>query len=448
MRGRFLIILITCCLTACTSSALSTEPGAPSLTNASSPYAYSVIYRFPGGSKGASPGGGLAIGSNGAYMGVTQFGGSTATGCRGLGGCGVVYALKAASNGSFSETVAYRFQGEKTSDGQYPLGPLIVGPKAVYGVTSGGGTGRGTVFKLTRTSTGKLLEHILYRFSGKVDGDHPSGLYQQSAQTLFGTTVTGGDEGCGYNLSRQFGCGTVFELSNTGKKYHEKTVLAFGFTNGASPRDTVVGDGNGHLFGTSPFGPIYEGSASSCSSSSYGCTGFGLIYEATGLGVLYAFQDKDDGAYPNGSLLIGTDGALYGTASNGGKTTCSHGCGTVFKLTPSGGKYLETTLYEFLGTPDGNTPYSTLIAGASGALYGTTYGGGDKNCECGTVFELIPSSSGYSERVLHSFSGGSDGAFPNKELLVDKSGFLYGTTQTGGNGPCRQGCGTVFRLHP
>ena len=107
-------------------------------------------------------------------------------------------------------------------------------------------------------------------------------------------------------------------------------------------------------------------------------------------------------------------------------------------------------LYSFTGGSDGTNPhYGGLIFDKQGALYGTTYGGGNAN-EGGTVFKLTPpakSLTAWTETVLHIFTRGSDGGNPSAGLIFDKQGALYGTTYGGGSG-CQQmgGCGTVFKL--
>jgi hypothetical protein len=154
-------------------------------------------------------------------------------------------------------------------------------------------------------------------------------------------------------------------------------------------------------------------------------------------------------------------GALYGVTLGGG-TGCGTGCGTVFKLTPPatvGGAWTETVLYSFRGGDDGSGPVA-LLADAAGALYGTTVGGGGStNCTnpvgCGTVFNLSPppmGGSAWTEKVLHRFQGGTDGALPETGLIAE-AGVLFGTTAAGGSSDCNffgyvAGCGTVFKLHP
>ncbi|MGH6847527.1 MAG: choice-of-anchor tandem repeat GloVer-containing protein [Methylocella sp.] len=150
--------------------------------------------------------------------------------------------------------------------------------------------------------------------------------------------------------------------------------------------------------------------------------------------VLYFFTGGSDGSGPSG-LIADSSGDLYGTTVSGGASTLSGG--TVFKVSPD---RAETVMHSFTGRPsDGSGPLAGLIADSSGNLYGTTDVGGASNE--GTVFKL---SQGGTETVLHTFTGGSDGAFPQAGLIADSSGNLYGTTQDGG----ALGQGTVFRLSP
>jgi uncharacterized repeat protein (TIGR03803 family) len=89
-----------------------------------------------------------------------------------------------------------------------------------------------------------------------------------------------------------------------------------------------------------------------------------------------------------------------------------------------------------------------LVRDSSGNLYGTTvFGGAHPNCNgnaCGVVFKLTNGK----ETVLHSFTGGAGGAFPSVGLAMDATGALYGTTQGGGDPSCIDGCGTVFKIVP
>ena len=153
--------------------------------------------------------------------------------------------------------------------------------------------------------------------------------------------------------------------------------------------------------------------------------GCGTVFKLTPSGasyietVLYAFCTAtcDSGAFPSAGLVFGKDGALYGTTPIDVDQCLDFHlydyCGTVFKLTRSGSRYTETTIYTFCAKAsceDGADPSAALIFDKQGALWGTTFYGGTSNL--GTVFKLTPSGSGYTESVLHSFTGGSDGAYP------------------------------------
>jgi uncharacterized repeat protein (TIGR03803 family) len=161
------------------------------------------------------------------------------------------------------------------------------------------------------------------------------------------------------------------------------------------------------------------------------------------LTVLHTFNSTD-GAFPDGGLIQGSDGNLYGTASGGG----AHGFGTVFKITPSG---RFTTIYSFAGgVGDGAYPLYSVIRDSAGNIYGTTQNGGPADNLGGVVFKIT--SSGH-ESILHMFTGGADGGNPDGDLIRDSGGNLYGVTVAGGDTTCADeiffvGCGVVFRLDP
>ncbi|HEV2177754.1 MAG TPA: choice-of-anchor tandem repeat GloVer-containing protein [Terriglobia bacterium] len=148
--------------------------------------------------------------------------------------------------------------------------------------------------------------------------------------------------------------------------------------------------------------------------------------------VLYNFAGGTDGAYPYAALLLDSAGNLEGTTYLGG----AFGSGTVFKVDTTG---TETVLYSFQGGTDGANPEASVIADATGNLYGTTSAGGAS--DKGTVFKLDPTGT---ETVLHTFTFPPDGEDPQSGLLLDAQGNLYGTTLTGGSA----GFGTVFWLAP
>jgi uncharacterized repeat protein (TIGR03803 family) len=160
--------------------------------------------------------------------------------------------------------------------------------------------------------------------------------------------------------------------------------------------------------------------------------------------VLHRFrQANEDGRAPYGRLISDTAGNLYGTTELGGMS----GGGTVFELTkptgPSG--WTETVLYNFTGGADGGQPYGGVIFDSLGNLYGTTNRGGAS--DAGTVYQLAPPAEqggSWTETVLYSFAGGTDGQNPEGDLTFDQAGNLYGTTTAGGS----PGNGIVFELAP
>lgn len=176
---------------------------------------------------------------------------------------------------------------------------------------------------------------------------------------------------------------------------------------------------------------------------------------------LYSFAGGASGAGPTGNLVFDKSGNLYGVTVGGGlvNSNCPTGCGAVFELSPSGSGWTESVIYSFTGTNgDGFRP-AALVFGQDGNLYGvTTWGGsgiGDANCGpalCGTVFQLTPGESAWTEKVIYNFHGGnSDGAFPFSNIITDSEGNLYGTTVQGGlstPGCYGGGCGTVWELSP
>jgi uncharacterized repeat protein (TIGR03803 family) len=217
---------------------------------------------------------------------------------------------------------------------------------------------------------------------------------------------------------------------------NEKTVYAFcsvpNCTDGSYPESGVIFDKTGNLYGTANAGGVGFGSV------------FSLTPDSTGNwteSTIYTFTSLADGDGPN-NLVFGNAGTLYGTTIyGGGAGNCSNGgCGTVFKLALVNGVWTKKVLYRFSGGNDGGVPFSGVIRDKAGNLYGTTSEGGTRGA--GTVFELTHSQKGWTERVIHNFTGGSDGGKPFSGLILDTLGHLLGTTTQGG----RSNLGVVFEL--
>lgn len=295
----------------------------------------------------------------------------------------------------------------------------------------------------------------IYQFKGDKDGKWPVAGLLEYQGSFYGTTYKGGDDGYG----------TAFKLTPPakGKTAWAHTVL-YSFTghtdgwDGEYPMGGLIAGPGGVFYGTTNGGGLYG----------YG-TAFKLVPPSDGENtwrevVIYDFcsqSDCADGTYPQDSLLLGADGALYGTASEGGLFVNK---GTVFKLTPPPGvatKWAMTVLYSFCSVgascSDGSHPLAAVIADKQGALYGTTQYGGDN--DYGAAFKLTPPAKGktdWTETVLYSFCNNvflgvcNDGEYPVAALVFDLQGNLYGTTETGGiiHQAYSSGNGVVFKLTP
>jgi uncharacterized repeat protein (TIGR03803 family) len=431
-------------LAGCGGGSSPVAPSVPFNSPGGAPLAshYQILHTFQGGADGVTPFAGLLF-ENGQLYGTTTLGGSGPS-----GGDGTVFKMSM----SGTKTTLYNFQ--YGTDGAVPEAGLTAGSDgAFYGDTTlGGGAtecseGCGTVYELVPSSSG-YTEKVIYAFQGGEDGAVPVGnLLFDPSGALYGTTVLGGGSEACENASKITGCGTVFKLTPSGSGYTESILYSFQAGNdGMGPRGTLIEDTSGALYGTTEYG----GGASACSSPS-GNAGCGTVFKLTPSGstytesVLYRFQGGSDGLFPRSALLARSKGTLVGATERGGASNA----GTIYELSPSGSGYSENILFAFNG-PDGAVPADVngLYADSHGNLYGTTVGGG-KHYSAGAVFKLTPSGSGYTETVLYKFKATRkhDGFFPQASLTADSSGTLYGTTSEGGlrkNG----GYGIVFKISP
>jgi uncharacterized repeat protein (TIGR03803 family) len=320
---------------------------------------YSVIHRFTilGGSH---PNGSLIFDSKGNLYGVTEYGGRHSY--------GVVFELSP-SGGRWKEKVLYSF-GRNSGDLENPIGALTFDESGnLYGATQGGGRDyQGGVFELQQ-SGGTWKEVVLYQFTGGLDGSSPAGnLVWDSAGNLCGTATAGGTAGDGI----------IFELTRTGI---ETVLHSFAGSDGKLPVGGLIVDPVGNIYGTAEFG-----GNNSCNGGS-GCgTVFELVPSMNGwsFNVLHVFDDLD-GRRPVAALVLDSSGSLYGTTSTGGKWLNN---GVLFKLSRSGNHWTRTVLYSFGIVKDGVYPYAELIFNQQGALYGTASEGGVRGA--GTVFQFMP----------------------------------------------------------
>jgi hypothetical protein len=345
-----------------------------------------VLYSFQGGKDGSVPVGALALDKAGNLYGGTVYGGSISV-CN-AGWCGTAYQLSPGQNG-WTETILHVFQGKPAQDGGAPNGGVIIDALGnVYGVTAYGGAGNcillgsnvgcGTVYQLHPPSGpgGTWTESVIYSFQGGKDGFYPQGdLVFDKSGNLFGATGFGGGGGRSSCDAFYNGCGTIFELSPPRRK-------------GGKWMETI----------------------------------------------LYRFQNKKDGGYPNGGLAFDNGGVIYGTTYCGGQAACENlngGSGTVFGLKPGGRQktWKFEVLYTFRGDPDGADPAAGVVLGLTGVLYGTTKFGGKDQSHAGTIFQLSPPTkkrANWTEQLLFSCTGFLSCAEPQASMLLDKARRLYG----------------------
>jgi uncharacterized repeat protein (TIGR03803 family) len=397
-----------------------------------------VLHNFAAPPRGTNPFAGVIRDAAGNLYGTTALGG--------IANRGVVFKVDTEGQ----ETILYSFTGG--ADGAVPEASVI-GDEAgnLYGTTnSGGASNAGVVFRLNAMGQ----ETVLYSFTGGADGGYPySGVIRDAAGNLYGTTTYGG----GADL------GVVYKVDATG---HETVLHSFtGVADGGHPNAGLILDAKGNLYGTAvnggagfggvvfrmdpmgnetvlhsfsgedgtePYGGLIGDGAGNLDGTTFygGTSDNGVVYKLDAQGnetVLYNFTAGVDGGEPQAGVIRDAEGNLYGTTLLGGTGDCPAGCGVVYKLDATG---QESVLHSFTGGADGANGSADpgLIRDAEGNLYGATSNGGGP-ASAGVVFELDPAGQ---ESVLYTFPGGSDGANPHAGLTSDGKGNLYGTTYSGG----------------
>ena len=260
---------------------------------------------------------------------------------------------------------------------------------------------------------------VIYNFTDKgSDGASPYGgpILDQSGN-LYGTTYDGGS----------YGSGNIYKLAPSGSSWTYSTLYSLkGIPDGSGPAfGTLAMRDDRVLFGTTEGGGDFGTAFAVCA-----CPGSEIVVHKFGVGT--------DGAQPIGGVVLDPAGNFYGTTSLGG----AYGDGTIFEEKRSGRGWTESVIYNFTGGNDGTNPPAGVTLDAHGNLFGTTslggiYGGG-------VVYELSHSSTGWTQTVLYTFQGQSDGQNPVGGVVLDEAGNLYGTTFDGGI----NGGGTVYELSP
>ena len=292
---------------------------------------------------------------------------------------------------------------------------------------------------------------VLHNFLGKPAANPNSGLIIGPDGGFYGTTGIQGGSGCPPKL-----CGAIFEIIRTSTGWRYQVIHNFHGpqSDGELPFGELIFDKAGNLYGTT-----FSFGHSTCVTQHTDCgTVFKLSPTSKGWveTILYRFTGGADGAFPTGNLVLDSAGNLYSVTLGGGSfngNLCStFGCGVVYELSPGASGWTETVLYTFTGGSDGSEP-EWLASDANGNFLGVTYLGGTFNSTCGggcgTVFKLTLRAGGWSLSVAYSFSGGSDGAYPSSQLIFDNQGNVFGTAGAGGLMQCGGfGCGTVYELSP
>jgi hypothetical protein len=374
---------------------------------------YKVLHNFgpPGGSDGSQPNGPPLLDAKGNLYGVTFNGGSPSA-CGGVG-CGIVFELTPRANGKWNEHTLYAFTGTGNHYSAFPQGNLVQDALGnLYGFVESYYGSYGDVFELFQGSTGWNLDLIWTQGAGP-------GLLLDAAGDLYGLFCN--DSTCG-----------IAELSGQNRWTY---ALLTDQTSSASP---LSWDTKGNLYGTSA-----GGGKGPCSG---GC---GYAWELTPNGdgtwtyhVIHYFGSwKNDGQGPYGGLVLDAAGNAYGGTWGGGP----YNCGIMYKLSPSGGHWKETVLYNFPSGwgSGGCAMVDTPARDSAGNLYGMTLGG-DKSCgPCGSIFKLSPQKSGkWKYSALHIFHG-PEGAGPYG-VILDSKGHIFGTTVQGG----KYGFGVAFEISP
>jgi len=325
----------------------------------------------------------------------------------------------------------YSFNGR--SGVHWPRGGVAMDSAGnIYGTTLYGGSCEtcGVIYRLKPPGSKKATWSYTLLHSGKLDqqGIAPTAPLTIVGDVIYGTMSAGGDPLCG--------CGVVFKISTNGTGYQElhrfTRKLPAQPLNGSTPIGGVLIDGN-TLYGTTNSGGKY---------------GAGVLYKlstsGSGFEVLHHFTGDPNGG-PQGELLLGKDGFIYGTQYGGGQ----YNQGTVFRISKTGGNFL--VLHDFLGvnqpgnSTDGANPEGRLAQGSDGTIYGTTtFGGNPLGYGTAWSLQLVSGQWVYTQLRIFVSADPLDANLPHSGLVIDTNGTLYGTGAGGGQNQS----GAVYKLTP
>jgi uncharacterized repeat protein (TIGR03803 family) len=356
---------------------------------------FTVLRNFNITTDGSNPRGQMVQDLKGDFYGITYHGGKF--------GYGTIFRFRLPGTLDTLKS----FNG--TTDGGVSLGSIMIAKDSnIYGFTySGGIYNNGTIFRISRTGTFKVIHNLKVT----TDGGFPRSTPVQAPDGyLYGTCYNGG-------VNSE---GTIFKINPTDTTFQVLRNLNCG-PDGCNPYGSLIVGADGLLYGM-------------CASS--GAHGGGTIFRISTTGatftVLRALTAVTDGGVPYGSLFKSSDGNYYGMANSGGNLNF----GTVFRIKDTVFKVLTN----FNGSyTTGNAPFESLVQGKDNAYYGTTNTGGKYNF--GTVFKLC----GGTYTVLHSFNLNPEGGYPEGSLIQATDGNYYGLTSSGGTGG---NTGTIFKITP
>jgi uncharacterized repeat protein (TIGR03803 family) len=417
-------------------------------------YTYGTVYKIAAGTNtvttldsfngtdGAYPDDGLFLDSSGNLWGTTE--------SHGANGVGTVFKI---ASGSSTISLVNSFS---SATGSQPYGGLIVDSSGnVYGTTTSGGSGvGGTVFEIP---SGSSNINVLAAFSSSSGSVPYGGLVRDSSGNLYGTTTAGGANSDG----------TVFELVSGGNTI--TPLVSFNGTNGSQPRDPLLIDSSGNLYGTT-----YEGGASNAG------TAFEIVNGTGTVTTLASFIGTTGNGPEVGKLVMDSAGNLYGTTWSGG----ANSDGNIFEVTPhvssklgftsgptsttagtsqsinvsvedTGGTTVTTdtstvTLSIASGPAGGTISGTTSVAAVAGVAtfsgitfsktgtYTLTATASNLTSATSSAFAIVPS---YTFTDVADFNG-SNGENPLAGLYRDSSGNLWGTTYNGGT----YGYGTIYKI--
>jgi uncharacterized repeat protein (TIGR03803 family) len=403
-----------------------------------------VIFQF-NGTDGRDALYGLTSDAQGNLYGTTFEGGL------GNVGAGVLYELTPAASG-YTSQVLHDFCSQATcSDGEYPSsGPVMDSAGNLYGVTSAGGNfraecgiasgGCGVLYEYSPSSGTYTVLHAFCSDEQCIDGRYPLGnLVLDSAGNLFGTAAYGGTPAGN-------GGGVVFELTQNAGTWTYHVIHSFDpsktDTDGNGPFWIQVGP-DGNLYGAAGGGYYFK------SLTTRGGLVFELLRGPAGTWsekVLFIFSGLSQGILPGNGFVFDSASNLYGTTAAGGslgsEKKCQNvGCGVVYQLKPTArGRWTEAILYDFGGNDGGGG--TGLTSDLKGNLYGTAPFGGTYGD--GVFFQLSPNGGSWDYSDLYNFQQQIGGGWqPRGNLLIDASGNLFSTASAGdGN------YGAVYEFSP